>query len=199
MLSRAVAVIGIGLPFLPVAQAQTAPVQQVVVNRGTALAVTTLQPLDSATARSGDDIPLRLSRPLVVNGVTLLREGEVLHGKVTHVLHAGPKCHYGQVRWKVERVSFADHTTAQTRLYTDAPWQRPVPQQLHLGREQNFAERIAETALGVPIIGLALLVESPRFLLHDERNDGCGDGKEYLLPAGSILAVVITRDHHVRF
>ncbi len=198
MLKQVLAILGTGMALVASpCVAQDPP--QLIVSRGTALAVTTTQPLSSATARPGDDVPLRLFRPLVVNGVTLLREGEVLHGKVTRVQRAGPKCHYGQVRWNLDHLDFADKSRARSRVYTDMPWVRPMPDRLPLGPEQNVGQRIVVPVLAAPLIGLALLVESPRFFMHDSRNDGCGDGKEYFLPAKSILAVVITRDHHVRF
>jgi hypothetical protein len=201
MFKQVLAVIGIGLLGSSIALAQTAPAQQVIVPKGKALAVTTLQPLSSTTARPGDDVPLRLSRTLVVNGVTLLHEGEVLHGRVTHVQRAGPKCRYGTVRWKIDRIGFADHSNARARLYTNSPWtmRRPVPDQLPLGSDKTFADRLLISVIAAPIIALALVVESPRLLMHDSRNDGCGSGKEYLLPANSTIAVVITKDHHVRF
>src|SRR6476659_9687056 len=94
MLKQVLAIFGAGMALagsLCVAQAP----QQLIVPRGTAVVMTTTQPLSSVTARPGDGVPLRLSRPLVVNGVILLREGEVLHGKVTHVERAGPKCQFG--------------------------------------------------------------------------------------------------------
>jgi hypothetical protein len=199
MFKRVLAVIGIILPGASVTLAQTAPAQQVIVSRGTALAVTTLQPLSSISARPGDDVPLRLSRPLVVNGVTLLREGELLHGRVTRIQRAGPKCQYGRLRWKVDRIGFADHSSARARLYTNSAWKRPVPGQLPFGRDRNFADRFVVPVIAAPVIALALAVESPRLVMHDERNDGCGAGREYMLPANSMLAVVITKDHHVHF
>jgi hypothetical protein len=200
MFKQVLAVVGIGLLGSSIALAQTASAQQVIVPQGKALAVTTLQPLSSTTARPGDDVPLRLSRPLVVNGVTLLRKGEVLHGRVTYAQRAGPKCRYGTVRWKMDRIGFADHSSARARIYSNLPWtRRPVPDQLPLGSDKTFADRLLVSVIAAPIIALALVVESPRLLMHDSRNDGCGAGKEYLLPANSTIAVVITKDHHVRF
>jgi len=199
MLKQVLAIVAIGLVVMPDTLAQETPAQKTVVRRGTALKVSTLQPLDSAAARPGDDVPLRLSRPLVVNGVTLLREGELLHGRVTHVQRAGPRCRYGQVHWKIDRISFADKTNARSRLYTDGPWRRPVPDQLPLGRDRNAFQRFVAPVLGAPILGLEFIVVSPRLFLHDDRNDGCGGGQEYLLPTNSLVVVVITKDHHVRF
>src|ERR1051326_276673 len=75
MFKRVLAVISSRLVVTANTLAQEAPAQEVVVRKGTVLKLSTLQPLDSATARPGDEVSLRLSRPLVVNGVTLLREG----------------------------------------------------------------------------------------------------------------------------
>jgi hypothetical protein len=62
-------------------------------------------------AKAGDDVPLRLSRPLVVNSVTLLGEGEVLHGKVTRIKRSGPRGRNGEVNWNatVGVVILKDH------------------------------------------------------------------------------------------
>jgi hypothetical protein len=199
MPKQVLAIVAIGLVVMPDALAQETPAQKTVVRRGTALKVSTLQPLDSAAARPGDDVPLRLSRPLVVNGVTLLREGELLHGRVTQVQHAGPKCSNGQVRWKVEHIVLANADTVQTRLYTDVPWRHSVPDELPLGRESNFYQRFVSPALKAPIVALGLLVIWPAFILPDGSPPCKEPGKESLLPANSTLIVVITKDHHVRF
>ena len=87
------------------------------MRKGTGLKLALLQPLDSATAKAGDDVPLRLSRPLVVNGVTLLGEGDVLHGKVTRVKRSGPRCRDGEVDWKLDRIPFSDGTTARSNVH----------------------------------------------------------------------------------
>lgn len=83
MFGQALALLAIGLVVSSDALAQQAQAHRVIVRKGAGLKLALLQPLDSATAKAGDDVPLRLSRPLVVNGVTLLGEGDVLHGKVT--------------------------------------------------------------------------------------------------------------------
>src|SRR5215470_15588005 len=121
MFRQVLVLFAIGLVVSSEAQAQQGPAQQVIVRKGTGLKMALLQPLDSRTAKKGDDVPLRLSRPLVVNGVTLLREGEILHGKVTRVKHAGPRCRNGEVKFKLDRVPFADGTTARSKVHFITP------------------------------------------------------------------------------
>ena len=52
-----------------------------------------------------------LATGLAVNGVTLLGEGEVLHGKVTRIKRSGPRCRNGEVNWNatVGVVILKDH------------------------------------------------------------------------------------------
>ena len=193
MLKRVAAVLGIGVLGALVANAQPASGQQVIVKRGTVLAVTMLQPLSSKTARRGDDVPLRLSRPLVVNGVTLLREGEILHGKVTQVDRAGPKNRDGQVRWKLERLRFADKRTAELRFV--GPWRDgPPPERISLGNDRAVFGRFVVREIAGPFYVSGFVV--PTFQptpAPDQRRAGT----EYLLPANSTILVVVMDDHQV--
>jgi hypothetical protein len=97
-------------------QAMTAT-KSVKVSKGTVLQLQTNLPLDSSNARAGDDVPLRLTRPLVAHGVTLLPAGEIVHGRVVRVRRAKPGRRNGDVEWKLERIMFADSSTAQTEVY----------------------------------------------------------------------------------
>lgn len=76
---------------LPAQQAAPAP-GVVKVEKNVLLQGALMQPLDPATARPGDDVPLRLTRPLTVGGLVVLPEGMVLHGTVTRVTPAGRHC-----------------------------------------------------------------------------------------------------------
>jgi len=185
------------------AQAQT-----VVVPKGTVLKLSTVQPLDSTTARPGDDVPLRLSRPLVVSGVTLLREGDVLHGRVTRVRHAGRHCHSGWVEWKIDRVAFDDHTTAQSTMYYP-PRNLEVPEYAEVtgmnglsgGRRIGFY--VLSGVIFVPALPLitaqAALFSAPPFSHSSDHADCTTPGQEFQLPAETTIAVQILRSHHVRF
>src|SRR6476659_6413737 len=97
MLKRTIAAIAAGCMMVPYLHAQQAatPADAVKIARDTLLQVTLTQPLDPATARPGDDVPLRLTRSLIVDAVVVLPAGSVVHGKVTKVTPAGRHCTNG--------------------------------------------------------------------------------------------------------
>lgn len=203
MFRRVVAVLVVGALVFFDALAQQPLRQEVIVRKGAVLKLSTLQLLDSATARPGDDVPLRLSRPLVVDGVTLLPDGEVLHGRVTRVKRAGNHCENGLVEWKLDRVAFDDHTTARSMMYYPAR-NVEVPEHIppSLASEESAFDRV-----GVPILaGIfyvpALVFISPYALLNAPsaaHSKSCDTpGTEFQVPPGTTVAVVITRNHHVR-
>lgn len=55
------------------------------MRKNTALKFALLELLYPVSAKVSDDVPLRLARPLVVDGVTLLPAGGVFHARVTKV------------------------------------------------------------------------------------------------------------------
>jgi hypothetical protein len=199
MFRKALALVAIGLVVSSDASAQQAAAQQTIVRKGAGLKMALLQPLDSRTAKEGDDVPLRLSRPLVVNGVTLLREGEILYGKVTRVKHAGPRCHNGEVKFKLNQVPFADGTTARSKVRFITP-----------DPDTKVADQMDSTELGpafwffaAPFYLAIVVIASPVLLINalspGTYNSCTIPGKEYQLPANATVAVVIMKDHHVSY
>jgi hypothetical protein len=86
-------------------QAQSSfPPRTLVIQQGVVLKLATIAELSSATAKKGDDIPLQLTRPLVVDGITLLQAGAQINGRVSYVKKAGPKCARGLIEWDVAQV-----------------------------------------------------------------------------------------------
>jgi hypothetical protein len=66
MFKRLIAILACGLTLVPCfAQAQAAPSGKVKVSKGIILRFANLQPIDSATAREGDQVPLKLVRSVV--------------------------------------------------------------------------------------------------------------------------------------
>jgi len=204
MFRKALAIVAIGLVVSSDALAQQTPSQQTVVRKGAGLKMALLQPLDSRTAKKGDDVPLRLSRPLVVNGVTLLREGEILHGKVTRVKQAGPRCRDGEIKLKLDRIPFADGTTARSSVDFISP--NPdanVADDLSTSQPGGVAYWLVMIPVGVPLVIAAMVMMSPMLpfkLLDRGEQDLCTTaGKELQLPANSTVAVVIRKNHHVSY
>src|SRR5258708_28562957 len=88
----------------------------VLVEKGTALILATMQPLDPAKIKAGDDVPLRLTRPVIVKGITLFPAGTIFHGTVTDVKRQGRHCRTGEVKWQLDHITFTDNSTARTQL-----------------------------------------------------------------------------------
>lgn len=183
MLRQVLALLAIGLVVSSDALAQQALSQQAqahqaVARKGAGLKLALLRPLDSATAKAGDDVPLRLSRPLVVNGVTLLREGDVLHGKVTRVKRSGPRC-----------------------FTTPAP-DAMVDDQIDTGHVSPFVWLFVVPIAG-PFVVAFIAITSPVLLLNTILPGGLNGctipGKEFQMPANATVGVVIMRDHHVSY
>ena len=203
MFRKALAVIAIGLVVSSDVLAQQTPAQRTIVRKGAGLKMALLQPLDSRTTKEGDDVPLRLSRPLVVNGVTLLREGEILHGKVTRVKHAGPRCRNGEVKFKLNRIPFADGTTARSEIrYASADPDAKVADELG-AQELGPVFWFVVVPITTPFVVAFLVMASPVLLFHalfpDAVEPCTMPGKEYQLPANATVAVAILKDHHVSY
>jgi hypothetical protein len=76
----------------------------VKVKRGQTLSLSLLTPTDSGHANVGDDVTLKLVRPLVADGATVLPAEWIVHGKVTKTKRAGKNCKDGQVVWELDRI-----------------------------------------------------------------------------------------------
>jgi hypothetical protein len=211
MFQRVTALIACGLTLLPcIAQAQAAPPGKVVVYKGVVLKLTNVQPLDSSTAQVGDQVPLKLARALVVNGVTILPEGEMVYGRVTKVKHAGGDCRDGAVKWKVDSITFPDSTQAKAHiLFAKEGPDVPVPDvEPGSDRRTGPGEILDGMASGMEgvmwfIMLAPLLIFFLPSILDQQVKDKaktCGGkkGHEYLLPENSTVALAISRDHAVQ-
>jgi hypothetical protein len=186
MLRIILAFLTIGLLLVSQAAAQqvTPFAGRVTVPRRKVLTFATLQALDSTVARVGDDVPLRLVSPLIVDGVVLLPAGEVVHGRVTKVKRAGPEGRNGRVEWKLDRIKFADGTTAKVTVG-------------YISNLSNW-DAFWLTVILAPFLPFYLF--DVAFGDHGPKKPHTrAPGKEFLLPAYSEVPISIAKDHHVRF
>jgi hypothetical protein len=164
-----------------------------VVQRGTVLKFTNLELLNAETARVGDRIPLRLTRPLVMNGLTLLAEGQVFYGKVIKVRAPDKKYPNGRMKWKLDRVIFADGSAAKTYVaFSSLSADAKVPE---------TTSDVKESKLGTALLWVAFVALIPfDFPALGEGGDspGWGGDETFLFP-GSVIAVVVQQNHHVRY
>jgi hypothetical protein len=149
MFKRLIAILACGLTLVPsLAQAQAAPSGKVKVSKGVILRFANLQPIDSTTAKEGDQVPLKLVRSVVIDGVTVLSEGELVYGRVTRVKRAGKDCHDGDVKWKVDSITFPDSTQAKAHIFFVKPDDVPVPD-MEPAKHHQSAGEIVEGVFGV--------------------------------------------------
>ncbi|MGA8622604.1 MAG: hypothetical protein WB660_29280 [Candidatus Sulfotelmatobacter sp.] len=159
------------------------------MRKNTALKFVLLGPLDSASAKVGDDVPLRLARPLVIEAVTLLPTDDVVHGRVAKVKQP-TKCQGGEINVELNQVSFADSTTAKTKVFFVSP--RP-----DANVEANYDSHF--TPSDIPGVTAWALLTSPFYLLRPFGHHPCSLQSDYIKPANSTVAVRFTKDHRVRY
>lgn len=209
MFKRLIAILACGLTLVPcLAQTQAAPSGKVKVSKGIILRFANLQPIDSATAKEGDQVSLKLVRSVVIDGVTVLSEGELVYGRVTRVKHAGKNCRDGAVKWKVDRITFPDSTQAKAHIFFVKPGDVPVPDMVPAGHHAN-AEDFFENFFGILegvewaiVLAPLIILFLPSILDQQAENKAkeCGGkmGDEYFMPENSTVAVAISRDYAVQ-
>jgi hypothetical protein len=176
---------------------------------GTILEFGFVNPLSSATAKVGDDVPLRLLRPLMAGDKTLLAEGTIVHGRVTKASPAGPNCKSGTVEWTIDRLSFPDGSTVKTFHefpLTDA--KIPILYRTQFPPEKtNWFATTATYVLLAPltvVAGVIVLVFVGPFLLPDligeHLHPSCTTpGKDLDWPATTRVGVEVKKAHTLRF
>jgi hypothetical protein len=174
----------------------------VLVEKGTALILATVQPLDPAKIKAGDDVPLRLTRPVIVKGLTLFSAGTVFHGTVTAVKRQGRHCRNGEVKWQLDRITLPDNSTAKTEVkFKSSRPNDSLPINRRSSRDQTVLGQVAEDAIMGPIavVGLAELgikhvVTSPF------RHGACSAyTRDTPLPANATVGVEIAENSWVNY
>jgi hypothetical protein len=77
--------------------------QAVLILRGASMQFETQQPINASTANRGGDVPLRLIRPLVIDGTVVLPPGFESHGVVVRKPEA-IGCNWLQVQWSIDKI-----------------------------------------------------------------------------------------------
>lgn len=216
MIAQVSSILSLGLLLVSQAGAQQvySAMQETTVKiyKHTGLRFATVQSLDSANAKIGDDVPMRLLDPLVVDGITVFEAGEVVHGEVTKVRKADSRCHNGLVRFKLDHVAFPDLSIIRTKVrsvdstpdaYVPTVYLQDSPH-FDLGDPDIPTDTWWKAVLGVPVLGVKAavyapllvpaLVLSPAYLAHGP----CSDiGREYHLAANATVGVEITNDYEL--
>jgi hypothetical protein len=184
--------VGLVIPSDICAQQGSTSAHTVLIRKNIALKLTLLSPLDTAKAKVGDDVPMLLARPLVVDGVTLLPIDDVLHGRVTKVKNLDKKCGYRIVDFDLKQISFADSTTAKTKVLFVSNRDVDVA--------DNYSSHFTPSNIpGVAVQSLAMLPFDLILIPVEHFTNNCWPQILYERPADSTVAVVFRRDHRVRY
>ena len=199
MLQRLIAFTMIALLLVPASPAQQ-PAKSpatVRVRKNTVLKLLLVQPLDPRTANVGDDIPLLLPRALVVDGITVLYDGQVVHGKVTRVKRPSSGCASGGIKWKVDTIVFSDSSTAKTKVwyFHESP-DFPVPERFTDKDKGNFDSPAAWVMLA-PVIAIAAPFAA--FYALSGKDMCLGGESRNHLPVNSTVAIRVLQDHPVHY
>jgi hypothetical protein len=89
--------------IVSLAAAQDQPPHKLEIRKGVVLQFETLHDLSSKTAKVGDAVPLRLRKPLIIDGVTVLQAGTPAEGLVTKAMPMDER-HDGQLAWKLQMI-----------------------------------------------------------------------------------------------
>ncbi|HET6934914.1 MAG TPA: hypothetical protein VFI72_08745, partial [Candidatus Angelobacter sp.] len=175
----------------------------------TALKFALVEPLSSATAKAGDQVQLRLMRPLVAGDDLILPEGTLVRGRVKKVRHAESACHNAELEWVVDRIAFSDASQARTQITmvksdpkAVVPYQMPVS---GLSWGQRVFIGVVVIPLAGPVVAVAGVLIGPYEVARhldgrEERAEECKQpGKEIEFPANSVVAVTLTKAHTVTY
>ncbi|HET9790845.1 MAG TPA: hypothetical protein VFR08_06055, partial [Candidatus Angelobacter sp.] len=175
---------------------QALPAKTVKVLKHTGLKFATVSPIDSATTRVGDDVPLRLTSSLIINGATVMNEGDLVHARVVKVRKAKPGCRDGEVDLKADEITFVDTSKAKAKIWlVTANPKAEVPSRIKedFVWESNMllpADNWYELALALPADALMVAILSPVLALFGlvyvfgAFSKCFQPGNEYQLPAG---------------
>ena len=80
----------------------------VTLRQGQVLEMKLVKRLNSRRAKVGDVVVLRLKKPLLADGVTVLPAGWPVQGRITEVKRAAKNCQPGSIHWELEPLTMTD-------------------------------------------------------------------------------------------
>lgn len=191
-------IVAVLMAFAPVrAQTPAAGKRRVCVRKGKALKFALVQSWKPISAKTGDDIPLRLVRPLVVDGITLIPEGTLVHAKIA-------KKWWGEdgpyLDMQLKRIQMSDGSQANVKIESissraDDPAQDHFDGGPTIDMHESLGFKIFETMI-TPIEVPAEAFPHVVMMLSPVRHEKYENNLIY--PEKSTVAVYMTKDHWVR-
>jgi hypothetical protein len=147
-----------------------------------------LTPIDSGHAKLGDDVTLKLIRPLIADGATVLPADWIVHGKVTKVKRASKNCQEGEVAWKLDRIKTPGGDQLKTQEVYSYPLKLSVsgedPVWVSLDTPLTKAGGAAKTIALLPVVVALSPLLVPMGIAASGGNCGGKTGTEKSLPLG---------------
>ena len=100
----------------------TAP-KPILLKRGRVVELSLVSPIDSSHAKVGEDVALRVVRPLMAEGSVAVPADSLVHGQVTSVTRAGKNCKSGLVRWNLDHLPIAGGKQSEGPVHSRIPRQ----------------------------------------------------------------------------
>jgi hypothetical protein len=183
----------------PATNAQNAPAEKVMLERGRVLELELQTSVSSESANGGDHLQLKLLRPVMSGGTIVLPVGWIVPAHVTKVRRAGKRnCRDGNVAWKIDAGVAADGT--KVRLVglpgdPSSPYGSPVGT-VHLKTTGDKAGRVFDDVLIAPIFAVEMILFLP-WGIAMARGEGqpCGgqSGSDINHPAGVTLYAAVAK------
>jgi hypothetical protein len=184
----------------PAQDSHTKP-RTVLLKRGQVLELSLVTPLNSGHAEVGEDVVLRLGRPLAAGGVTVLPADWVVRGRITDVDRAGKNCKSGRIHWELGRVTLTDGKKINVQIiqsYVAKP-KGVVLDQVSLDTTDKRVSRVVGKAgKGLALAPVVILL-SPFLILMFIGMSGEGGcdgamGEESVIPPGTVFYAAISKN-----
>jgi hypothetical protein len=179
----------------------------VVLAQGQVVEMKFVRRLDPRRARIGDDVVLRLAKPLLAEGTTILPAGWPVHARITDVKHAAKKCQPGSIHWELDPLTMTDGTRIEIQpIANDIAWRRlrdqaphPAPSPANKKTTPKTGSSVCGTVKGVAldIVFIPLIILMfPLLVLSESGPDPCpgGKGREDSIGTGTTFYAQISND-----
>jgi len=163
--------------------------------------------LSSGRAQVGDDVVLRLSKPILAEGETVLPKDWTIHARIRNVKRASKNCQAGSINWELEppampdrekiEIRFLDESVARRRLLDQSSRDaaQPVPE-ANTGEKARCKKGASVGGIlkGIAVTPLIVMAFPIQILSEGEASCPGGKGREESFWAGKPFFAEVADD-----
>ena len=177
------------------------------LKRGQVLEMSLATTLNSRRAEVGDDVVLKLIKPLIADGVTILPANWPVRGRITDVRHAGKNCQPGSIHWEFQPLTLTGGKVIEIRSIPNDVASSRLRDALAQANKTSENGATSPGQSGSTVVGVAreiaaapvVLLMLSFFMLSEIKGggqEGCSEGKgrEQTVRAGSIFYAEVSSD-----